>query len=115
MNTAEPRVHPDASQTRTFQRPADPLLQVCGLRVEYRHHGSATTAVDGIDLSVGRGEIVALVGESGSGKSTLLRTLAGIDEAPAGTVRVPAERAVVFQTFPQCITSMQIGFVRSVL
>jgi sulfonate transport system ATP-binding protein len=38
-----------------------------------------------------------MLGRSGSGKSTLLRTLAGLDPAPAGTVTVPAERAVVFQ------------------
>ncbi|MFX5668581.1 ATP-binding cassette domain-containing protein, partial [Acinetobacter baumannii] len=43
------------------------------------------------------GSFVALLGRSGSGKSTLLRTLAGLDPAPAGTVAVPSERAVVFQ------------------
>ncbi len=50
-----------------------------------------------LDLAIRPGEFVVLLGRSGSGKSTLLRTLAGLDTAPAGVLKVPASRAVVFQ------------------
>ncbi|WP_442853435.1 dipeptide ABC transporter ATP-binding protein [Arthrobacter sp. L77] len=83
MNTAEPRAHPDSPRTRMPHSPAEPLLHVRGLRVEYRHHGTATPAVDTVDLTVGRGEIVALVGESGSGKSTLAKSIIGLLPAAA--------------------------------
>ena len=45
-------------------------------------------ALDGADLAVGRGEIVALVGESGSGKTTLARTLMGLQQPTHGEVRL---------------------------
>ncbi|MFI6368384.1 ABC transporter ATP-binding protein [Nocardia sp. NPDC050630] len=53
----------------------------------------------GIDLDIARGEFVALLGRSGSGKSTLLRALAELDRdvLGSGELRVPTERAVVFQ------------------
>src|SRR3954469_7471301 len=44
------------------------------------------TALDGLTLSVGTGEVVALVGPSGCGKSTLLELVAGLQRADAGTV-----------------------------
>ena len=48
--------------------------------------------LDGIDLDINRGEVVALVGRSGSGKSTLLRILAGLSKADSGRVSVTGIR-----------------------
>jgi sulfonate transport system ATP-binding protein len=56
-----------------------------------------TVVLDGVDLTIAPGEVVALLGSSGSGKSTLLRVLAGLDSDATGTVSVPREHAVVFQ------------------
>jgi sulfonate transport system ATP-binding protein len=71
----------------------DHAVEVRGLT---RRFGQ-TIVLNGLNLSIRPGEFVALLGRSGSGKSTLLRTLAGLDEAPAGVLTVPSARAVVFQ------------------
>ena len=59
-----------------------PLLEVRDLVVDY----GRTRAVDGVDLTIGRGEIVALVGQSGSGKTTLARTIMGLRAPSSGRV-----------------------------
>jgi putative ABC transport system ATP-binding protein len=51
-----------------------------------------TLALQGVSLTVGAGEVVAVTGPSGSGKSTLLACLAGLDEPDGGMVRVDGER-----------------------
>jgi phosphonate transport system ATP-binding protein len=66
------------------------MIEVAGLRVVLP---PAVRAVDGIDLTVGPGEFVAILGRSGSGKTTFLRALNRLVEPTAGTVRV-AGRAV---------------------
>lgn len=55
------------------------------------------SVLDGIDLEIGAGEIVALVGRSGSGKSTLLRILGALDTATRGEVSVEGRPTIVFQ------------------
>jgi peptide/nickel transport system ATP-binding protein len=61
------------------------LLEARDLRVEFASRGRRARAVDGVNLAVGAGEIVALVGESGCGKTTLARTLLGLERPTSGT------------------------------
>ncbi|MFC9398803.1 ABC transporter ATP-binding protein [Streptomyces sp. NPDC057027] len=64
------------------------LLSARGLHVTFpgRRGAPPARAVDGVDLDIGAGEIVALVGESGCGKTTLARSLLGLVRPTAGAV-----------------------------
>jgi lipoprotein-releasing system ATP-binding protein len=70
--------------------PADagPVIHCEGLSKTYAEGGLRTPVFDGLNLSVARGETVAIVGASGVGKSTLLHLLGGLDTPTAGEVYV---------------------------
>ena len=67
------------------------ILKCEGVRKVYGSKENLVTALDGIDLSVEKGEFVAIVGASGSGKSTLLHILGSVDKPTAGKVFVDGE------------------------
>jgi len=63
------------------------LLEARKVSVEFvARGGQVARALDGVDLEVGAGEIVALVGESGSGKTTVARTMLGLERPASGEV-----------------------------
>ncbi len=64
------------------------ILKCERIRKVYGFGNNQTTALDGIDLSVSKGEFVAIVGASGSGKSTLLHILGSVDRPTDGKVTV---------------------------
>jgi ABC-2 type transport system ATP-binding protein len=63
-------------------------VELIGLSKAFRGAEGTVQAVDGLDLSVARGEIVALLGPNGAGKSTTIDMLLGLAEPDAGTVSV---------------------------
>jgi len=64
------------------------ILQTTDLKKYYGQEPNITKALDGITLTIGRGEFVAIVGTSGSGKSTLLNMMGGLDNPTSGSIRV---------------------------
>ncbi len=94
---------------------SDSVLRARGL---VKVHGSGRGArriLDGVDLDVHAGELIAIVGRSGSGKSTLLQLLGGLDRADAGTVEV-AGRTIAAPRMPSerrlsAVRREEIGFV----
>lgn len=69
------------------QAEGDVLLEAKGVNVAYSTGGFKVRAVKDVDLTLRRGEIIALVGQSGSGKSTLARSLLGLQPIDSGEVR----------------------------
>jgi oligopeptide/dipeptide ABC transporter ATP-binding protein len=65
---------------------AVPVLEIEGLRTEFRIGGVWRAAVDGLSLAVARGETLALVGESGCGKSMTALSVMGLVPHPAGRI-----------------------------
>ncbi|HBF2544614.1 ABC transporter ATP-binding protein [Clostridioides difficile] len=62
------------------------ILQVINLKKYYGQSSNITKALDGVTLSIEKGEFISIVGTSGSGKSTLLNMMGGLDNPTSGKV-----------------------------
>ncbi len=65
-----------------------PLIELLGVSKEFTSPGGKVKVLNNINLTINRGEFVAVVGKSGSGKSTLLNMITGIDRQSSGEVLV---------------------------
>lgn len=68
------------------------ILETVNLRKIYGEGDNCTHALDGVSLSVEKGEFMAIVGASGSGKSTLLNMIGGLDTPTDGEVIISGEK-----------------------
>jgi ABC-type lipoprotein export system ATPase subunit len=103
----------DAEAQRGRSSYGDGALVVCDQVVRiYTGEGIEVQALQGLDLLIGQGELVAMVGASGSGKSTLMNILAGLDTPTAGRVRVAGQDLGALSAREQLVyRRKQVGFV----
>ncbi len=88
-----------------------PVLTMTGIHHVYRSRSRTTTALDGVDLEVCRGEIIGLVGESGSGKSTLARIALGLIRPTQGRVHLGDDEVTSARSRRLRGLQRRVGFV----
>ena len=87
-----------------------PLIELRGVGRQYGH--PPVRALDGVDLSIARGELVAIVGPSGSGKSTLLNLMGTLDRPSSGQAVVDGvDVATLGDDELSALRAHRIGFV----
>lgn len=107
---ALPRSVPEPARPRELPKPWHTGVKIEGLR--FRYPGTEHLVLDGVDLSIGAGEIVALVGRNGSGKTSLTKllcrlydpdegriTIDGIDIRDCSTMALRRQLSVIYQDY----------------
>ena len=94
------------------QAMSDAVLSCQGLAMTYAEGKMRTPVFDGLDLSVAKGETVAILGASGAGKSTLLHLLGGLDMPTAGEVFVAGQKMSALSDAARgTLRNKSLGFV----
>jgi putative ABC transport system ATP-binding protein len=89
-----------------------PVILTRGLTREYRLEGEVVHALNGVDLTIGRNEFVAVMGPSGSGKSTLMNLIGCLDTPTAGEYWLNGQRVSDLNDRELArIRNKEIGFV----
>lgn len=70
----------------------EPVIEVKDLYKIYRIGQNKVRALNGVDMTIYKGEFCAIVGTSGSGKSTMLNMLAGLEKPTKGTIRIAGQQ-----------------------
>jgi lipoprotein-releasing system ATP-binding protein len=90
-----------------------PMLEASGVvKIFHGGDGAEVRVLEGVDLSVARGEMIAIIGASGAGKSTLLHVLGALERPTAGDVRLNGERAAALDDEALAeLRNRSVGFV----
>jgi lipoprotein-releasing system ATP-binding protein len=90
----------------------DAILHVTGLTRSFSQGGVTIEVLRGVDLTVGKGEIVALLGPSGSGKSTMLQAVGLLEGGFAGSIMIAGKEAANLDAHGRTLVRRdQLGFV----
>jgi lipoprotein-releasing system ATP-binding protein len=90
----------------------DKVLEVQGLTKTFHEAGRSLDVLCGVDLTVSRGDLMAIIGASGSGKTTLLQLLGGLDQATSGDVRVSGQSMMELSNSQRgLLRNRSLGFV----
>ena len=88
------------------------MIETRGLRKTYRLGEATVRALDGVDMDIGEGEMVAITGPSGSGKSTLMHILGCLDSPDGGSYSLAGEDvSALDKDRLAAIRNRRIGFV----
>jgi ABC-type lipoprotein export system ATPase subunit len=88
------------------------FLQAEGIHKEYRQGQKALEVLRGVDLTIRRGEFIAVMGPSGSGKSTLLNILGGLDRPTSGKITVEGQEITSLDQDALCrFRRKRVGFI----
>jgi lipoprotein-releasing system ATP-binding protein len=112
VSSASESRNASAAAAATAPQPAEVLLRTEKLRKSYAASAGPLPVLNGLDLEIARGEMVAVVGPSGCGKSTLLHLLAALDTPTSGTVYFEREALAAFSAARLAeFRNRRIGFV----
>jgi len=88
------------------------LIQASGVVKSYKMGAVSINALRGVDISIDKGEMVAITGVSGSGKSTLLNLIGGMDRPDAGSIVVDGENIAHYSNARlTAFRATKIGFI----
>jgi energy-coupling factor transporter ATP-binding protein EcfA2 len=104
-----PAPHPSKLREEGVRAPSHPALSTRDLWVELTRTDAPHDVLRGIDLTLNRGERVALMGRNGAGKSTLLKTAAGLIEPVRGKLTVSAGMALLTQNPSDYLVRERVG------
>ena len=102
----------DVSEEESLDIPSDVMIECDGLVKIYKTKDIEVLALQGLDLTVKRGELMAIIGNSGSGKSTFLNMIGGLDRPSAGKLYVDGKN--LFQMTEEELVDYKrstVGFV----
>jgi len=92
--------------------PAHTLVQLTGIRHSYAEGASRRRVLDDLELTVPKGELLAVLGRSGSGKSTILNLISGIDLPEAGEIHLGGQRLDQLEERQRTgVRRREIGFI----